>query len=128
MLRYGVVLAEGAPQVASEAADGKHILAGMEERNRLLLDRVERERRYLAVVRRDDASANGFAGAAESGRAVLKPAAAGTSSADDGLHLIAFHARIVAYSRFWCRTPARCVCGGRGNMVQFFTYGIQRIA
>ena len=86
MLRNGVVLAERAPQVAPEAPDRKHVLPGMEERYRLLLDRVKRNRRDLAVVRRDDAAALGPARAAEPHRTVGKPAAARTGAADSRHH------------------------------------------
>ena len=73
-LRYRVVLAERTLEVAPEAAHGKHLFAGMEKRDRFLLDWIERERRDLAVVRRNHASAFRLPRTAKSERALVERA------------------------------------------------------
>ena len=60
-----MVLAEGAAQVAAEAAHGQNHTAAVEPPQRLFLDGVQSEARHLAVVEGQDCPAAVDAGAAK---------------------------------------------------------------
>ena len=78
----GGILTEGAGEIAAETADGEDEAAGVKMVQRLLLDRVERERGKAAVVQRADRTRAVLARAAESRLARVQAAGMGAETAD----------------------------------------------